>query len=373
MARAQYGTDPNGNPIELQMVTLQKLDMRPDKDLSKADYLYTKIYAEFSFQWNPFGTASNTKNAAGPPFDDIGLSVQTLREALETPQQTFRFAIGNTLVWEVPGLDPNGLRLPCDPGRGPIPEVLSLTQIEGEYGAYGRMGVAFWVYSGNNTLLSNRWTVAVDVNSNGQTRRTVEGWATMRADAMRPFGGINNVDDFRKYLICPTPAGFRRERVRVKVNEVGTVLNYYCLDVQDMNPLGVTGAGLGCVKFEGEVTSGVRSAFKDYHSVGAQGIGAVFGIGLNWWTDLLGLGANAHTLNTSWTGLMPTSIATGWCKTWCGQQLPKGPAGGPSKHHWSPWPWQSSWTAYPTLRLSASWRRRGWAFRSKKATGQRWP
>ena len=334
MARVQYGADANGNPIELQMVVVNRLDMELDKDLSKTDYLVTRITLDFNFQWHPWATASNTANAAAPPFDDIGMSVQTLEQILSFPRQVFRFAVGNTLVWEAPGVAAgNGLRLPCDPGLGPVTKVISLAKIEGEYGALGRMTITFWVYGGSNILLSNRWTVTADVNSCGNARRVIEGWATMRPDAIRPFGGITNVDDFRKWFLCGTPLGFRRDRVRVKIDVVGCVCNYTAVDVQDMNPLGVTGAGVGAVKFEGEVTAGCRSVFKDYHSIISQGI-AQFGMdALGAFRNSVGLhfGASAEKLSdASWMGLMPTSIANGWCKVWCGQQLPAGPKGGPS-------------------------------------------
>ena len=55
--------------------------------------------------------------------------------------------------------DVQNKRRPCDPAGGPFPEVLSLTEIQGDYGAMGRWRVTFHKRLSNlATLLSNRWS-----------------------------------------------------------------------------------------------------------------------------------------------------------------------------------------------------------------------
>ena len=181
-----------------------------------------------------------------PPFDPVGPSIRRLQQVLGYPQQTFRFSIGNEVVWEVPYKDIGGNRLPCDPGLGPKPGPLYVSEIDGDNLAAGRWKITFWIENGQNIVLSNRWNIAAETNDAGFTVRTVEGSCVIRGDAINPalqrlfHNSVYSEDDFRRWLFCPCPLGFRRSKIRVKVSETGQRAYYVCVDVEDPNPLGVT-------------------------------------------------------------------------------------------------------------------------------------
>ena len=185
--------------------------------------------------------------------DGIGLSIRNLRRQLTQPRQLLQVALGPDAVWQAPvptagvqTLSTNGATGPamCDPGYGPIPELLGLAEVTGERYAVGRWRCTFYVVDGPQFLLSNRWRTTHAVSDVGLTTRIVEGWATCRADAVAA-GLVASVDDFRKWFVVPCPAGFRRTGCRVQVNEIGTEAYYVATDQECMNPMGADGAGLG--------------------------------------------------------------------------------------------------------------------------------
>src|SRR5450755_2617391 len=152
--RIFYGQD------QLQILQTQGVTMEPVYDPTGMDYLYSKVTLDVSFVWHPFGTSTNTLGAAAPPFDPLALSIRHLKERLNYPRQTLQVSVCGKLVWVSPDFDAvQNKRRPCDPGGGPFPEVLSLTEIQGDYGAMGRWRVTFHKRLSNlATLLSNRWS-----------------------------------------------------------------------------------------------------------------------------------------------------------------------------------------------------------------------
>jgi hypothetical protein len=362
--RIQYG--PDAAPVELQMVRINSLNTTAELDDSGTDYLYTRVELDCDFQWSPFATASNSAAAAAgaaagsaagaaayvaafaasggnvavavaaynaaygaafaananavPPLDGPGLSLRTLERTLNRPQQVLRLSIGPDLVWEVPGKDANGVRLPCDPNSGPIPKLLSLSKIEGDCLAAGRWKITFWVTGSSQLLLSNRWTVTADTGANGMTRRVIEGNAVARADAMQ-LSAAAGVDDWRRWWFCPVPSGFRRERPLIKVNETNTRAFYRVIDVQDPNPMGANGAGIQAVKFTGEATAGTTSPIKTHKdSIGNAVWKAALGP-LGWkWDTGTPLG---NVLEADMQGVLPQNISTMWVKAEGGKTVDK--------------------------------------------------
>lgn len=271
----------NYNSIEFQDIVLRGLEVTPVLDPSGYDVTMSKITVDFNFAWHPYATASIPggahliNNNAQPVGDGIGLSIRNLRRQLTQPRQLLQLSIGPDSSWQAPvpiagieTLTANGATGPamCDPGYGPTPELLGLAEVTGERYAVGRWRCTFYVVDGPQLLLSNRWRTTCIVNDVGMTTRVIEGWATCRADAVAA-GLVRSVDDFRKWFVVPCAAGTRRTGCRVRVSEIGTEAYYLATDVESPNPMGADGAGIGAVKFSGEITAGVVSKIK---TVGQQ-------------------------------------------------------------------------------------------------------
>lgn len=261
MARASYGG------LELSQVHTQTLDVEAVRDPSNIDVTMMKVSMDLAFEWGTAATSTvnsqlRTPNAPGEPGDNLGLAIRTLKDTLSTDRLQFIYTVGPDRVFQAPENDQNNAPFPCDCGNGPITGKLSIFNMTGEKGAQGRWKITFFVPLGDNTLLSNRWTVEAITNSAGFTTRTINGRAVMRADAVDSENPqIQNVDSFRKWLFCPVPWGFRRDKVRVLVDEAGINAAYTCIDIQTANPLGSTGAGIKAVKISGNATAGSQSKF----------------------------------------------------------------------------------------------------------------
>jgi hypothetical protein len=271
----------NYGGTEFQNIVLRGIETSSVKDPTGYDVTMGKITIDINFAWHPYATASIPpganliNNNAQPVGDGIGLSIRNLRRQLTQPRQLLQVDLGPDAVWQAPvpiaglqSLSANGATGPamCDPGYGPIPELLGLAEVTGERYAIGRWRCTFYVVDGPQILLSNRWQTTHVVNRVGLTTRIIEGWATVRADAVAA-GMVRSADDFRKWFIVNCPAGFKRTGCRVRVNEIGTEVFYLATDQECPNPMGADGAGIGAVEFEGEITAGVVSKIK---TVGQQ-------------------------------------------------------------------------------------------------------
>jgi hypothetical protein len=309
------------NGVEFQQIRLRNLQMFAEKDPTGYDVVMTRIELEISFQWSPFATSSSplgTRLLAGDgpfPNDSLGLSIRNLRKQLNEPRKLLKISFGADQVWQCPqqlqsvtlrtGGGTSVADVPsCDPGFGPVPSVVSLAEVIGDKLAMGVWRVTFWVLDGSNILLSNRWKVTAVVNDCGLTTRVIEGWTTCRADAIAS-GRINGIDDFRKWFFVDCPAGFARTGARIQVDETNSKASWICTDVEDPNPLGATGAGIGAVKFEGEITAGVVSANKTKGQEIMGGIEAAF--------------FGPLVLVNQW----PTTVANSWIKVTGGKGASK--------------------------------------------------
>jgi hypothetical protein len=281
MARIIYG------PVELQQVRIQNVDTEAVRDPSGTDVLYMKVTLDVLFEWHPFATASTNGVPLGAqllnngaPGNAIGMSIRDLKNVLNTDRQLFKLSIGPDVVFQAPENDSFGNVLPCDVGNGPITGKASVFNLSGEKSAQGRWKITFFVPLGGNILLSNRWTVEATTSDTGFTTRVINGAAIVRADAVgRPGdeGGIVNVDDMRKWLLCEVPFGFRRDKVRVLVDEKGANARYTVTDIQVANPLGFDGGFCGAVKITGTATAGSKSVFKTRIGQAAQVEKSVWG------------------------------------------------------------------------------------------------
>ena len=279
MARIIYG------PVELQQVRIQNVDSEAIRDPSGTDLLYMKVTLDVLFEWNPFATASTPAGGSAQllnsaPGNPIGMSIRDLKNVLNTDRQLFKLSIGPDVVFQSPENDSFGNVLPCDVGNGPITGKASVFNLIGEKSAQGRWRVTFFVPLGGNILLSNRWTVEATTSDTGFTTRGINGSAVVRADACnRPGdeGGIVNEDDMRSWLLCSVPFGFRRDKVRLLVDEKGVSARYMVQDVQVASPLGADGGKCGTVKITGTATAGSKSVFNTRIGNAAKAEKAVWG------------------------------------------------------------------------------------------------
>jgi hypothetical protein len=280
VARIIYG------PVELQLVRIQSVDTEAVRDPSGTDVLYSKVTLDVTFEWNAWATASTPAGGGAqllnnaPPGNPLGMSIRDLKNVLNTDRQLFKLSIGPDVVFQAPEADSFGKTLPCDVGNGPITGKASVFNLMGEKTAQGRWKITFFVPLGGNVLLSNRWTVEATTSDTGFTTRVINGAAIVRADAVgRPGdeGGIVNVDDMRKWLLCEVPFGFRRDKVRVLVDEKGVNARYTVTDIQVANPLGFDGGACNAVKITGTATAGSKSVFKTRVGQAAAAEKAVWG------------------------------------------------------------------------------------------------
>ena len=304
--RVQY------NGFEFQMVHLRNLQMFTERDPTGYDAIMTRVELEISFQWHPYATASNTGNAAAPPFNGVGMSVQQLRTLLNTDRAVLRVAFGNDLIWQAPAVNPaTGLPFACDPNYGPKAEVLGLSEIDGEYRGVGRWKVRFWVPGGSNVLLSNRWTVRAVTNGAGLTTRFIDGWAQCRANVVNTED-FDNIDDFRRWFLVPCPSGYLRTGATSEVNPIGTVAHFQATDQETTNPLGADGATVGAVEFTGQMSAGSTSNMRSNK---------------DWleWAGKVTNGWNFFSLpNTgALLSMIPQNVASGWVQVKGGKTVNK--------------------------------------------------
>jgi hypothetical protein len=280
MAKLIYGG------VELKLLWCDEVKVEPVHDPSGTDTLYLKVSLNVLFEWNPFATASTPNvlvangNAPNAPGDALGLSIRNLKDTLCTDRLPLKYSVGNDVVFQAPELNQFGQPFDCDVGNGPLAGPVSVFNLCGEKSAQGRWKVTFFVPLGDNILLSNRWTVEATTNAAGFTTRVISGAATVRADWVDSGGDAGpavNVDSMRKWLFCPVPFGFRRDKVRVLVDEKQVNARYTVTDIQIANPLGVTGGGCGAVKVTGMATAGSKSKFTGHGLHAQQTADAVLG------------------------------------------------------------------------------------------------
>ena len=141
----------NYNGIEFQNVRVRNLQWAADKDPTGTDNIYTKVNLEISFQWGPFATSSTVagahlvNNEGLIPGDSLGLSIRNLRKLLSEERRTLQISSGGDSVWQCPvpvtdavlTTQPGQPQPTCDPGYGPLPEVVSLAEVIGDKLAAG--------------------------------------------------------------------------------------------------------------------------------------------------------------------------------------------------------------------------------------------
>lgn len=235
------------------------------------DVLCNKVDIEVQGVISPAGPPLTlaTNQAAGGGNDRAGQTLAALRTFLEAPRLQLVYAVGNDValvspqnVPEAPGV------FPCDVRNGPFPGRLRALGVTGDKSVLFAWKVTTYTPVSAQFCMSNRWAARAEVNEFGYTTRYVEGRAEFRADWMqfRHYGA----DEFRKLLLVPAPAGFRRERVDVTATSDGLGVYYRVTDRQKTWNLG--GAQRTVTKVRGSVTTGVSSDIKNLSQL-AQKIG----------------------------------------------------------------------------------------------------
>jgi hypothetical protein len=228
------------NGVVLKMVHVVELKKEAVyDDLSGVDFLGIRISLSAVCVWNPYATASQVGGDKAPPRapgDRVGFSLALLRQALLEPRKQLFLRIGPDNVVESPALDAFGRRLSCDVANGPFPEVLDVKEIVGYKSAIVVFRITTTLLDTcQNIVLSNRWSMAHEVDEDHYCRRVIRGRVVVRTDLLYQ-GGIfqdpnsTNLDNFRKNFAFSVPDGMRRKSVDVLAQEDGTAADYTVVD-----------------------------------------------------------------------------------------------------------------------------------------------
>ncbi len=249
------------NDFDFGPFNTHRFDIDPVYDPTGKDLLYQRIHITISAIVNPFATATNKitpdqpLGGIGIEGDRLGFSIDNLKDILSTPRQSLQVTVGNDLVIDCPG-DDGGIAFDCDPEGGPFPEIMKFEQIQGDKTSLLVWSVRCTVSPCNKYLLSNRWSASVSIDGEAKSTRTLSGTAIFRKDYL-DFENLT-ADNFRLWLIAPTPFGMRRTAIAVDMPEDGASLNYRVTDEEVGYGIGQVG---GITRVEGNVTCGANAAF----------------------------------------------------------------------------------------------------------------
>lgn len=305
------------NGVDLQVEHFTVFEQNPVYSDDGADYLYTHFRIGCKFLWNPEATANAAKALPATSIAEVR------KKLLESRKHLFiRFEDGQIL--SSPMVAPNGRLYSCDANNGPKPLRCSVMEFHGTKSAIGFFEIETWVNECDRAriVLSNRWSMQSDIDSNYYTTRTIIGKAVFRTDLLfsRPLpAGIDAgaganwlLDDFRSMFIPAVPRGFRRTHIVVGVASDNTELTYQVTDEEQTLSImtgGVDAAGrpgppenLGITAIKGTMSQGHAMGNLDLIGVAkgaatgaaGSGIGAAIGafsaasgaIFPSWWASI---------------------------------------------------------------------------------------
>lgn len=166
---------------------------------------------------------------------------RTIEDLLKTPRQRLRVRFGNDIVIDVgPGDRPSSVNsggiLGTDIDNGPKPRFVELTNILGNSAFRVRFTIDVMVgncksITASNIVISNKWRVTEDMDSNFFTTRRIEG--KLRLALSRPNGqAFPSGHQFRPVVMPVLEVGFRRESVSFTSTENGLECTYSVVDKQ---------------------------------------------------------------------------------------------------------------------------------------------
>jgi len=261
------------NNVEISLVKTNMFSREPIFSDDGVDYLYTHFVLDVSGIVNP--------NAGSYGFDEFNQLVPIagsstvfsdvkLRHLLLQPRRQLVYMISNQfmLVSPLPRPDNKGYLLQ-DAKNGPIPQVYSITRVDGDKTFHVNFRVETFLnecqinsQTDVRALISNRFEQSdyLDSDNGWLTVRTTSGRATLRTDILSYLS--KNPDEFRRQVLPPVAYGMQRTSVQVSVPSDATSLSYQVTDREKYYDLGDTEGtpgGSGILNAEVEFSSSTVS------------------------------------------------------------------------------------------------------------------
>lgn len=183
----------------------------------------------------PLGS-SPTANTGRP----AAYTASAIKHELMQPRGQLRFSVGGVLMLLAP--------LPgtaCDATNGPTPLDCSVTAMTGtrtfrvRFSIQADINESLLRLSPTNFgyVLSHRWSMQHDLDSDFFVKRVIHGRLVFRADMVQRGPDANvgsgfNPDDFRRFFFHPIPTGWARRGVRVKALDDEVTVDYEVTDQQ---------------------------------------------------------------------------------------------------------------------------------------------
>lgn len=213
------------NGITLDHVLTRSLVHEPIFDDSGADYLYTRI----ALTVQGLITPSLNDDAANP------VTLNSIRDAFSEPRKALLYKLDETEVINTAGVDAgassSGSDFEWDAAVGPKIINFNVIEIQG-CGAIlvevtAETHLRLCSSSNPPTILSNRWSMTHDIDTDFRSTRTVRGVLVISSNLN---GVFQEADAFRTSIVPRVPKGFRRESINIEQSSEGAKLNYTIVD-----------------------------------------------------------------------------------------------------------------------------------------------
>ena len=206
------------------------------------DYLYTRHRISIRAVLHPLATSVNASgvNNAGIAGQLPAETLENIRLKLMQPRQNLLFLVGpSTSGGQLVCSPPPGFS--CDANNGPIPLRCHVVNWIGFRTALVDFTIETYVRDFLSpsvgplpggpvgpALLSHRWAMTQDIDEDYKTTRTISGQAIFRTDAMQSLN--STPDNWRGIINFPIPNFWKRESVKVALNEDNNTLDYEIVD-----------------------------------------------------------------------------------------------------------------------------------------------
>ena len=193
-----------------ELTTSATLDKTPIFTDDGVDYLYTHCHLEIQFTYGTeLGTGGN---------QSVVSWMNARKFQLEAPRKQLQIKLNDETLYTI---------TPPDAKLGPFPTGLKVKQFTQKQACVCSWGVDFYVIECTENpppLLTNRWNMALSMDSKFMWFREINGTIMVRAGA-KP-------DAFRQFGVPKIPMGWKREGINVKESSDGLRLDYTIRDKQ---------------------------------------------------------------------------------------------------------------------------------------------